>query len=168
MLQIIHHVLEFIIVQHHYVIIGYFWFLILSYGIYRWPFSLKEIRTWGQSKIFILLSLSSVWIKRIGRQEGGGGWFKILLCKPSGGNLLRQSIRVSHLEFRQTSTMELLCYNSQWAYHFDCFRKKASSQTSDLIPNADPTKRCCKFEGVGVGRVGQQIHGIGGRSRIKL
>ena len=28
------------------------------------------------------------------------------------------------------------------------FRKKASSQTSDLIPNADPTKRCCKFERV--------------------
>ena len=101
-------------------------------------------------------------------KAGEGGGFNILMCNPSGGNLLRQSIRVSHLEFRQTSTMELLCYNSQWAYHFDCFRKKASSQTSDLIPNADPTKRCCKFEGVGVGRVGQQIHGIGGRSRIKL
>ena len=164
MLQIIHHVLKFIIVQHHYVMIGYFWFLILSCGIYRWPFTLQEMRTWGQSKISILLSLSSVWIKRIGRRGG----FKILLCNPSGGNLLRQSIRVSHLEFRQTSTMELLCYNSQWAYHFDCFRKKASSQTSDLIPNAGPTKRCCKFEGVGAGRVGQQMHGIGGRGRIKL
>ena len=28
--------------------------------------------------------------------------------------------------------------------------KKASLQTSDLIPNADLTKRYCKFEGVGV------------------
>ena len=37
MLQIIHHVFEFIIAQHLYVIIGYFWFLILSYWIYRWP-----------------------------------------------------------------------------------------------------------------------------------
>ena len=37
------------------------------------------------------------------------------------------------------------------------FGKKASSQTSDLIPNADPTKRCCKFERVwGAGRFGQQ------------
>ena len=37
--EIIHHAFEFIIVQHHYIIIGYFWFLILSYGIYRWPIS---------------------------------------------------------------------------------------------------------------------------------
>ena len=29
--------------------------------------------------------------------------------------------------------------------------KKAPSQTSDLIPNVDPTKRHCKFEGVVVG-----------------
>ena len=35
--EIIHHVFEFIIAQHHYVIIGYFWFLILSYGIYHRP-----------------------------------------------------------------------------------------------------------------------------------
>ena len=32
------HVFKFIIAQYYYVIIGCFWFLILSYGIYRWPY----------------------------------------------------------------------------------------------------------------------------------
>ena len=35
--EIIHYVFQFIIAQLHYVITGYFWFLILSYEIYRWP-----------------------------------------------------------------------------------------------------------------------------------
>ena len=79
--------------------------LIISSLIYPVDeFSLKEMRTWGQSKVFILLSLSLVRIKRTRRQ----GEFKIPLCNRSGGNILRQSIRVSHLEFRQASTMELL------------------------------------------------------------
>ena len=63
--------------------------------------------------------------------------FKITLCNPSGGNLLRQELQ---LEFFQTSTMKLLCENSQRPYHIDCFHNEAPPQTSDLIPNADPTR----------------------------
>ena len=68
-----------------------------------------------------------MWIRRIRRQE-----FKIPLCNPSGGNLLRQSC--------QTSTTDLLCENSQQPKHVDCFRKRAPPDTSDRILNADPTR----------------------------
>ena len=86
-------------------------------------------------QVYILLHLSLVWIRRIGRQEE----FKIPLCNFSGGNL-RQSC--------QTSTKELLCINSQEPKHNDCFGKKnPPPQTSDQILNVDPTRsdlRRCK------------------------
>ena len=75
-----------------------------------------------------LFYLWLVWIRRI------GGWqeFKIPLCNPSSGNLLRLSC--------QTSTMEFLCENSERPKYIDCFRKKAPPQTSDQILNADLTR----------------------------
>ena len=66
-------------------------------------------------------------IRRTRRQEK----LKISLCNPSGGNL-RQSCQIS--------LTELLCKNSQRPKHFNCFHKRAPSQTSDRILNADPTR----------------------------
>ena len=82
----------------------------------------------GSVQDYILLYLWLVWIRRIGRQEE----FKIPLCNPSGGNLLRQSC--------QTSTTGLFCKNSQQPKHVDCFCKRAPPQTSDQILNADSTR----------------------------
>ena len=46
----------------------------------------------------------------------------------------------SHLEFCQTSTMELLTEKSRWEKHVDCFHKKVPLQTSDQVPNVDLTR----------------------------
>ena len=69
-----------------------------------------------------------MWIMRIRRQEE----FKILLCNPSGGNLLRQSC--------QTPTMELLLKNTQQPKLVDCFCKETPQQNFNQILNADPTR----------------------------
>ena len=53
-------------------------------------------------------------------------------CNSSGGNLLIQSC--------QTSATELLCENSQWPKHVDCFHKSAPLQTSNQILNKDATR----------------------------
>ena len=108
---------------------------------------------WGQSKI----SCYCFYFWCESREFGGRGSSRFHCVTPV---VETSSGRISHLEFRQTSTMELLCSNSQLAEQFDCFRKKASSQTSDQIPNTDPPKRCFKFR---TGGGGLQVHGIGSR-----
>ena len=77
----------------------------------------------GSVQNFILLFLYLVWLQRIRRQVCPQWW--------------RAPQTRSHSEFRQTSTTELLCENSQRTCHVDCFHKEAR------------------------GRGGLQLHGIG-------
>ena len=46
-------------------------------------FSFKEMKTWGQPRFHLVFC---VWCES--RELGGRGEFRILLCNPSGGNLV--------------------------------------------------------------------------------
>ena len=89
--------------------------------------------------------MCNVWIRRIKRWEE----FKIPLCYPSGGYVLRQSF--------QTSTPELLCKNSQRSKRVDCFPQKSSTTNLWLDSEWGSDQRC-------VG--GMQIHGTRGRKLV--
>ena len=84
-------------------------------------FFFKEMRTWDQFKTISYCVCD--WCES---GELGGR------CNSSGGNLLIQSC--------QTSATELLCENSQWPKHVDCFHKSAPLQTSNRILNKDATR----------------------------
>ena len=79
-------------------------------------------REWrrGVSPRFHLIVLCLVWIKRIRRQRE----FKILLCNPSGGNLL---LRQSHM------------YNPVKHQWWSSFAKTANVITPRLLPQKSPT-----------------------------
>ena len=64
----------------------------------------------GSVRVYILLHLCLVLIRRIRRQEE----FKIPLCNSGGGNLLRQSCQTSGTKQRPKNV--------------NCFRKKAPPQ----------------------------------------
>ena len=93
------------------------------------------MKTSDQPKIFILLPLSLVWIKRIRRQ-----WkFKISLYNSSDGNPCRQSITFSIKHQWRSSSAKTANVGS--------FRKKAPPQISDWIPYVDPTRGAVNLGG---------------------
>ena len=82
-------------------------------------FSLKEVRTWGQCKFSFYCSC--VWCES--RKSGGKGSSRFPCVNPM---VETSSHRVT---FRNPSNI------------VDCFRRKAPPQTSNRIPNRDPTRR---------------------------